>query len=323
MKKALNLLLAYFLFLLFGILALTVFNVLNMSIQSFVAGREIKFFTETRFVKAFFDACFTAIFVICPCISYYRIRHQGGVLQAVSYVLICALTWALLFPGVDALEKRYSARHYMQSEYSQLSAGYFRNTGDRVYYFKNEFSELPNGSYEANAVVIDLSDNGKVSSRPIVNSPYFELNRAGKPFTDPLIKQNFESEVGGAFSFSFKNLISLGRNALEKGLTFYLGFASVALVLCCLYAMTGFFEWKLLNSCFLIVASTLCYFINMSGFEFFPSSVKSAMNSNSFVRILEHYFDSPVLTALNVFVSILFVIMGLIKLLVKNHKARK
>ncbi len=320
MKKAINLILAYIFFLILGIIIFTLFNIMNMSVQSFIAGREIRFFVQERIIASFFKASFICICIICPCIAYYRIRHPGGILQALSYIIICGITWFILFPCVHKLEYSYSQKHQSYENEKILSAGYFRRSGNKIYYFKNEFTEVYENRKETNVIIIDLEEDGKISSRPIVNSPYFELNRTAAPFSDVLIKQNFEENR--RVSFSFNNIIEYGRNALNKGITFYLGFISMALIVCCLYAMTGFFEWKLLNSCFLIVSTAFCYFLNSFYFSEFLSFIVNRLSSYSFIKMLANYFDNPLLVIVNVIFAFLFIIMGLIRMIVKKHKAK-
>lgn len=320
MKKALNLLVAYLLFLILGIIILTLFNIMNLSVQSFIAGREIRFFIQGRIISSFFKAFFVCIFIICPCIAYYRIRHPGGVLQAIAYVLVCAITWLILFPAVHVLERKVTQKYpYVETE-KILSPGYFRKSNNKVYYFKNEFQEVYENRKETNIIIIDLENDGQISSRPIVNSQYFELNREAKPFSDVLIKQNFEEN--GKMIFSFDKIVEYGRDALDDGFTFYLGFLSMALVVCALYAMTGFFEWKLLTSCFLLVSTVFCFFLNGLYFSEYLSSIVIKLSSNNFMKLLEKYFENPLLVIVNVIFTFLFIICGLIRMIVKNHKAK-
>ena len=98
MKKALKLAVIYLIILIFGTVLGTLLYSLYLNLLGFVSGREISFFSDEELFKSVFIVMPCMLIFIIPVISYYRIRHPGGILQLIVYMVLCLLTWALLMP---------------------------------------------------------------------------------------------------------------------------------------------------------------------------------------------------------------------------------
>ena len=78
MKKALKLFVIYLIVLITGTVLGTVLYSFYLNLLGFIAGREIKFFTDQELFKSAFYVMFCMLLLVLPLISYYRIRHPGG-----------------------------------------------------------------------------------------------------------------------------------------------------------------------------------------------------------------------------------------------------
>ena len=135
MKKALNLVLAYFITLISGVVIGSVLYSFYISVLKYVAGTEVAFFAKNDMLYALFYILLCILIIICPMISYYRIRHPGGVPQIIAFVILVCLTWGILIPTVYNVSSKYQSEYYVADENVPLSKGYFRRVDDKVYYF--------------------------------------------------------------------------------------------------------------------------------------------------------------------------------------------
>ena len=104
MKKALKLALIYFIILIIGTILGTILYSFYLNLLGYIAGKEISFLTNSELLNSFFYVLFCMLLFIIPVIAYYRIRHPGGILQFVVYVVLCLLTWIILIPCTFKLQ---------------------------------------------------------------------------------------------------------------------------------------------------------------------------------------------------------------------------
>ena len=318
MKKAINLLFTYLLFLLAGLIIGTFLYSFYINLQDFVAGREISFFSDGELYKSVFHIAYCMVFLICPLIAYYRIRHPGGIPQTIAYIILCLITWFALFPGIYKLNQFCDKYFLKESQKTYLSEGYFRQIGNKVYYFTNEFSPDENGDVSASAVVIDISDLGKVYFDTIVDDGNLELLNAASPYKEILVKETF-SESLMSLPLDMNLLVAKQKEAFDTGFLSYLGFLTIALVICAMYGLTTFFEWKLINVSILTFGELFILVVNSIYYMPVLIDFKLRLISNVLIQKLGHVINDPLIFVINLLFTFIFVVIGVIKFVLHVH----
>ena len=139
MKKALKLFVIYLIVLITGTVLGTVLYSFYLNLLGFIAGREIKFFTDQELFKSAFYVMFCMLLLVLPLISYYRIRHPGGVMQLVIYIILSLATWIVVMPCSLKLKSYCNKKFNFETTREPLSPNYFRKVDNNVYYFTKEF----------------------------------------------------------------------------------------------------------------------------------------------------------------------------------------
>lgn len=321
MKKALNLILIYFIFLFSGIIAGTVIYSFYLNVLNYIAGREIILFRFADLLKSFFFIAYCMTFLICPIVSYYRIRHPGGFAQTIAYFLICIITWCGVFPGVYLLNNYCDTKFPIVESHESLSEGYFREVDGKVYYFTKDF-ESENGNVPVSSVVtINTSEAGGVEYSTIRDLPSWDFNKKAAPYREIQVKENF-TDKSFRLPIDFMVLIENAKKSFS-GLRYLLCFASLVLLICSLYGITSFFDWKLLNTVFLFFSAFIVLCVNtayyFTGFE----KVISKITNNSFFNMLGKNIDEPLLFVINLFVMLVFIVLGIVKFGVHKHREKE
>ena len=319
MKKALKLALIYLINLVTGTILGTVLYSLYLNLLGFVAGREINLFSDAEIFQALFFVMYCMLILIIPLISYYRIRHPGGILQFVVYIVLCVLTWALLMPCTfklrDFCERKFAKEVYTES----LSPNYFRKVDDNVYFFTREFSDSTVGSVGvAPAVIIDTREYGVVNYDSVKDYTNFSLNRKAYPFREIQLKRIFTADEN-PLPFDFKTLETM----IEKGYSFrlssFLMLVSFVLLLCSVYGTTNFFDWRLLNSVMLFIITAAIISINSVYFASQFNEIRTHINGLGPFKALGGIVSEPLLFVVNIFFALIFIISGTIRFVVRSH----
>lgn len=309
MRKALRLIFVYFYLLLLGIIAGTLIYSLYLSITSFVLGSELKIFTFTNIYNSFFHVSYICLILICPLITYYRIRHSGGVAQLIGYIFVSLVTWCVFFPGLCVLEKSQNDKFMELSGTQILSSGYFRKSDEKVYYFTNNNS----------SIVINTVEEGIVDIENITLDSDFDLYKNSAPYREIDIKRNF-AFTDSKLPFDIGVIVNSGKKSIDNGFLHYLCFLSFGLLICSLYVCSYFFGWKLMNSALLMFLTTLS--ISMNSFYFTSGFEKIRMFVNGIVPFSKMilFCGEPLLFVVNMILSLVFIIVGIVLYAVRNHK---
>ena len=325
MKKALKLALIYFIILFAGTILGTVLYSFYLNLLGFIAGKEITFLTNHDLFKSFFYVLLCMLLFIMPAISYYRIRHPGGILQFIVYVVLCLLTWIVLLPLSFKLQDFCMSRFAIAEEQEYLSKDYFRHVDDKVYYFTNDFQKAPDAAFyeeaQASAVIISTEENGQTVFTSVTSYPTLDVIRKALPYREIQLKNIFGT--GSKFyRVNFNLLIRKLRGTFKGGLPTILTMFSLMLLLCSVYAITNLFEWRLLNTVtiFIVSAATLCF----NSFYYFPeySDILLRFSSWGFFKFLSSFVSEPLLFTINCFFAILFIAVGIIRMAVRKHAAK-
>lgn len=324
MRKALKLALIYFIILIPGTILGTLLYSLYLNLLGFIAGRDITFFRDQELFKSLFYVMFCMQIFILPLISYYRIRHPGGALQLTVYIVLCGLTWALFVPCTFKLKDFCSRKFTFENKTESLSPNYFRKVDDDVYYFTTEFSVSTKGrAPEAQAIIIDTTENGGVEYKTIGDNSNFVLNRKAQPFREVQLKNIF-GENSNPIPVDFRLLNSMISGAYSGGIQHILTLISFVLLLCSVYGITNFFDWRLLNAVILFITTALILCLNSVYFTTMFDSIKTTIMTKTFLKALSGIVSEPLLFILNCFFAFLFITSGVVKFAIRKHakKAR-
>lgn len=321
MKKAINLIIMYFLFLVAGIVIGTLFYSFYLNVLNFVAGQKLDIFDVDVLMKSLFFVSIAMCFLIFPIISYYRIRHLGGISQTVAYIILTVFTIMVLYPATIQIKKKYYDSFPQGNNISHLSGGYFRQSGDKIYFFTKDFISNPVIGENTTTVIIDTSENGIVTIDKVEDTPDFPLYEDAKPCKEILVKNAFAGTIStqkGGISV----LVEKAETAFEKGLSFALGFAIIILTMASMYAVTAFFQWKFINVVLLIFNSGIV--ILSMGYYSSPAGekIRMALESNKLMMNLHNYIDDPALICFYLIFSLVMIITGIVTYCVKKHKKK-
>ena len=324
MKKALHLLMTYFVFLLFSIFSGTFLYMIFHNALNFVAGNRIIVFQLKEFIPAFFYITLGVCFFICPFIAIYRVRHVHGFLQTVAYILICLINWCLIFPSVNFIEKKTQRFYQNEKKELMLSKNYFRETDDKIYFITRDFSPVlkNNGTIEneTTSVVMDKSEHGIVTYETISDSDENGPEMKAKPFKEVGIKNALKFEK--IFSLlGIGILVDTAKKSLDGGIWAYLQFLSLAFVLCSLYGISYFFDWRILNTYAIFITTICIIFVNITYYMPIFESFRVKINNFGFLEMLSGHIEEPLLFTANTFFGIIFIAAGCIKYIL--HKVNK
>ena len=222
MKKAFGLVLTYFLFLVIGTVAGMFFYYIYLQIQSSVAGLPFEFFKKEDLLRILFYVLNCLLLFVCPAMVYRRISNKGGIAHFIFFIVLSSLTWIIFIPLVGHFEQKVS--YNIKDSSKVLTEGYFRQNGDKIYYFTSDYNKNP--YLNTTAIVIDTNEEGTVEVETLKPSRDFILFRDAAPYSDILIKKAF-GQSDSQQIISFAMISERAMTAFSKGWTFYLAFISL------------------------------------------------------------------------------------------------
>lgn len=320
MKKGLKLLFIYFITLLASLIIGTVVYALYLDVTEFVAGSEGSGFSLLYVEQAFLFISGCAIILICSFICYYRTRHPYGFLQTLFYIILCLLTWAVLFPSLKMMNDHAKTRINYNYEQKDLTKNIFREANNHVYYFLRDFYKEPLTGADTPAIIIDTSEDGIVDYATVTDSADFELYSAASPYREILIKESFESSSLPVL-IDFNLIVRRGELALQKGWSFYLGFLTLAFALCSLYGVTNFYNWKLISVVMIIFETAGILIVNTVYYYTRFAVLIFKLTNNKFFIFLNHFVDDPLLCLMNFLTGVVFITLGIVHYAVQKRKA--
>ena len=322
MKKALKLALIYLINLIAGTVIGTILYSLYLNLLGFVAGREINLFNDAELFQSLFYIIFCMLILILPLISYYRIRHPAGILQFIVYLILCALTWALIMPASFKLRDFCFRKFGQEVKREALSPNYFRQIDDDVYFFTREFRVQQTGrAAEAPVIIIDTSENGIVEFKTMADNPNQDINKKALPFREIQVKKIFGEEESPV-PFSFRNLISMIEGGYTWHLTHLLTLISFVILLCSLYGVTNLFDWRLLNTIMLFILTAVIIILNSVYFNHQFDALKARINNLGMFKAMSEIVSEPLLFITNLFFALVFITTGTIKFAVRKHSKK-
>ena len=326
MKKTLNLVIMYFASLIFGLAFGTLMYAMFLNLLSYVAGDNLRLFTTEVLYHSFSYISFCVIFLACPLVAFYRIRHPGGISQTIIFLILCFVTWIVILPLncklCDYLDKNYP----FATEESYLSKDYFRHVDNEVYYFTNDFT-YSNGGMKADAVIIQTEkDDDYVMFGPVRDSNAFKLNTKAAPFREILVRESFRGRLSPSF-VNFRALAVGGRyafsRAFDDGILTFLFYLSFALALCSVYLLTNLFDWRLLTTTLFFLLTSLILSLNSGFFSPWLGTISQQPGGNAIYDFLAKWHPEPLVFVANCLLALIFTVIWIVGLVIKNHTQKK
>lgn len=325
MKHALKLIVTYFVFLILCILFGTFLYTIFQNAVNFTAGSDINFFQPKILLASLIKVTYSSCFLICPFIAIYRVRHIHGGFQTASYILVCVFTWFVIFPVNYFLETKVS--DYIASDDKQilLSSNFFRETDDKIYYITKDFEQVYK-NYEvkdvSQVVVMDKSEEGKVSYETIEHSDDMDMLVQAKPYKEVGIKSALN--VNKMFQvLGINTLTEKAKDSFKGGFFSYLQFLSIALLLASLYGVSYFFDWRLMNTYAIFITTVFILFANITFYLPVSQNFRNYINHFRFFSFLQNYIYEPFLFIMNNLFGVIFIVAGVIKCILHHVKEKQ
>jgi hypothetical protein len=315
LKKTLLLIPAYIGILLFNCVIGILIYMLYFNTAGLIAGKSLQLFDKCILFEGFFVVIPVVLILSGMLLSCYRIRHSGGgVFPVIMYALLGAVTWCILYPSFIELKKNCQINSV--SEKNVLTAEYFRPSADGVVYFPH----IP-VSADTDAVVINVN---KVQD-DAVSMQKVNYNRGvdeSSPFKDILICETIPAMPGWIME-GFAAIEVRAENAWRAGYISWLCFISFGLALFSIYSLTFCSEWRLINIIYLFLMEAGVLSFNLLYFSqyFLPLRKLSIEIGNKFKCFTR--LDEPLLVCINVFLSLVFIGVGVTAVLTKKKKNKR
>ena len=317
MRKALKLLLYFFIFFVFGIGFGSVLYSLYLNILNTTTGNAFTVFSRDTFLKALFYIIPCVSIVICPFLALVHIKHKGSVLQLIFYIGLCAIIWGLVVPFSIYFKQKLVSDITINQE--KLSAHYFRKVDDQVYFMTYDLSDYRNST----VVELDTSQDGNVEITKMMESDAGDLYKAAEPFRDVIIKSSF-SLGNNRILPDFHFIAEFADNNFGREWYYWLGFLSFGLVLCSVYAISGLFTWKLIDVGLISIITYIILFFNSKCIS--NPAIYSAVqkiNDTKLFAELGKYIQEPFIVCGNVLFALIFIITGIIKFSVEKKRTKR
>ena len=312
LKKALLLIPAYIGMLLSSCVIGEFLYMLYFNTARLIAGKQLQLFDKNVLENGFFVVAPIVFLLSGIFLSCYRIRHsRGGSLPVLMYCLLGAVTWCLFYPAFIEIKGKRIDRPLPET--SVLTSGYFRRDSSTVSYLL----QIPDVS-GTDAVIINESANPE-DAVLLGASDTRKMIQAAAPFKDILIRETIPA-VPDWISAALENFEVRAEHAWHEGVMSWLSFVAFGLALFSVYAISFCSEWRLINTLYVFVMEAGVMSFNLLYFSsYFAEFRKFESLLCSSIKFLSHLHE-PLLVCMNVFFSLLFIVIGIIE--VRIHAAK-
>ena len=147
------------------------------------------------------------------------------------------------------------------------------------------------------------------------------MNRKAQPFREVQLKNIF-GENSNPIPVDFRLLNSMISGAYSGGIQHILTLISFVLLLCSVYGITNFFDWRLLNTIMLYIITASIIIWNSFYFAAEFEAVRNRVNNFGMFKALGGIVNEPFLFITNIFFALVLITMGTIKFAVRKHAQR-
>ena len=110
--------------------------------------------------------------------------------------------------------------------------------------------------------------------------------------------------------------------AYNGGLAHLLTLFSFVLLICSLYGITNFFDWRLLNAVILFITAALILCLNSIYFMPVFDGIKDRVMNIGLFKAFGGIVTEPLLFLINCFFALLFIITGIVRYVVRRHSKK-
>lgn len=242
-------------------------------------------------------------------LGVHRVRHYGGgILAMLSYIILGAVTWLLVFPSLLGRLDASKGTSTRSKTSPVLTGGYFREYGQDTVYTARDFET----ESIAAVVIKGYEEAGDALSIKMISRKQMAEDAA--PYSDILIKDTVPN-VSKWIADGFAHFTKRAQAARSKGFLSWLSFASIGAVLFSVYALSFCSRWPLMSVVVMLSMYAGCLAFNMLYF----SDMFSFMRSWSLVMPFGGS-NETLLTCINFAVSVLFILLGLLSALAASRR---
>lgn len=281
------------------------FFMLYYDATTLVAGKTITLFSAQGLRKGLLTVIPAAMLISGAMLGVHRVRHhKGGVLCILSYIVLGAATWLLLFP---ALLEVMDGITIESKDAQELTKGYFREYGrDTVYLIDDFETEL------AAAVFI----NDYEAARDAVSIKMISRQQMAKdaaPYSDILVK-NTMPNIAKWIADGFEHFTKRAKAAKGRGFLSWASFASLGAVLFSTYALSFLSTWPFMSVVIMLCMYAGCLSFNALYFSNIFEPIRALSLSLPFGS------SDMLLTCINLALSVLFVLLGILSYLANARR---
>lgn len=192
--------------------------------------------------------------------TLFMIRHpESTVLPLAFYAAVYIAAWLFVLPAVVKTAP-YGGSRYVGEHFSDKpSAGYFRNTADKILYY----SSIDAGTSLANGMCVD-------TQKPAGNVFTFSnvaLSQKRTVFTDSLIQNTIEMPASLSILVRYvQDFFVILAKCARESFGYWLCFASMALPLLAVVSLRRFSQWRLVSVISIIFVSIGVLVFNVLGY---------------------------------------------------------
>ncbi len=321
MKTIFSVLLSYIFLCIVGIAGVSVLFMIYFGCMNYVVGQPLDLISFESF-KVGFELALPLVSISVPMfliLSLIRHSKKNKIIGIITTTVLACSAWAFALPFLLSHES-VSVENAPVGK-STLSSGYFRLSGNSLYYFTKM-----NSDNTADGIVINVAQG---STEKIFFSVLDDSKVSipdSEPFSDILVKRTVEFPK--LLSDSLYDLYYLGRAgkaAYEKSYANWLIFCLLGVSLICVFMLSGVSRWRLINAFFVIVftgivikANAICYAVPMYkpylGFLYSANEKLSASFS---------MFDCPIAVAVNIVLILIMCILGITGKIINHSKVQE
>lgn len=325
MKKALRMILNYLITTVVGLIIGAIIHIQYLTSANLVAGHSIEY-PKSIFFYSLLENAPIVLLLIIPIILTWKIRHlDNPVASSLTFAFLAALTWLVVLPSTQILIKVLPSKtqEYLSSR-NELSAGYFRDWGDKYYYF---LTDEDTETASAKALLLFNKRNPHVyGDETIVETDKkSEFATNAEPFKDSLVTQTM-SGVPWRIFYVFKLFESYVQRSWENGYISWLCFCSFGFLMASAYCLIQLSKWRMVNFTYAFIVQVAALGINTLYFtDAFTNTrymISKIFYGNDFSRLQyfqNHDIQFP-LVLTNLVLGVIIITIGLIITSVKRKR---
>lgn len=286
---------------------------------NFVVGQPLKIFSLEA-LRIGLEISLPLLIMFIPMfliLSSIRHSKRNRVIVIITTIVLSCISWFVGIPAFFKFSKTDLSIKVIEEQ--KLSSGYFRISGDQIYYFTNVTN-----SNKVNGIIINTNSSG-IDNREfrIIHNEEIEIPGSEK-FTDILVKRSVE--IPSSLKRVNSDLIYLSNgayNSYSNSLLSWCFFSLFGLALVFVFTLTRCSRWRLINAffvlvttCFVIKINAICYGI-VEYKKYFPF----LQNLNQKLKSANWLFsqmESPIAVFANLIIILVLTIIGIISIIV-NH----